>query len=325
MREQLLGYLIGALDPEEEKEVELSLQASSRWRQALDELRRQIEPLRWDAGHLTPPPGLALRTCQYVARRAVAMPSREFAGRSARWSIPDYLVAASILVAATLLFVPAMGHSRTVARIAQCQNNLRQIGAALVNYSDAHGRYMPYVPPTGNLASSGAFGPRLVSAGLLPDARLLFCPNSKKVESGCPVKIPSVAEVERATGAELERLESVMGGDYRATLGHIENGFYRATRDLGRPYFAYLSDAPHHMPSQWLSLNHDSCGQNVLFEDGHVEFLKTRRCIPKGHPDDIFANSRGELAPGTSVDDSVIVPGRFSLPPGIQVTPVDSR
>ncbi len=72
-------------------------------------------------------------------------------------------------------------------------------------------------------------------------------------------------------------------------------------------------------------MNHDRCGQNVLFEDGHVQFLKNCRCTPKGHADDIFANSLGEIAPGTSADDSVISAGRFKLPPGVRITPVSGQ
>jgi hypothetical protein len=321
MHEQLLGYLLGALEPNEQQQVEENLRGSAHWQGVLEQLRTQIEPLSWDAGHLEPPPGLAKRTCAFVAQRRLAVPLREFAGQSARWSMPDYLVAAAILVAASLLLVPAMGHSRTVARIAQCQNNLRQLGAALVKYSDANHGFLPYIPPQGKLATSTAFGPRLVAAGLLPDARLLFCPNSSSSRRK-QVSIPSVAEVERAEGAELEQLQQAMGGDYRSTLGYIENNVYHGTRYLGRPYFAYLSDAPHHEGATRLSHNHNRCGQNVLFEDGHVEFLKTCRCTPKGHPDDIFANARNEIAPGVSPDDAVIVPGRFQLPPGVQVTPV---
>jgi hypothetical protein len=35
--------------------------------------------------------------------------------------------------------------------------------------------------------------------------------------------------------------------------------------------------------------------------------------MPAEHPDDIFKNSDGLVAPGHSPDDSVIAPGSFSL------------
>ena len=50
--------------------------------------------------------------------------------------------------------------------------------------------------------------------------------------------------------------------------------------------------------------NHGGRGQNVLFEDGHVQFLTTSR--PSGASDDIFVNDDDQVAAGVHQDDSVI-------------------
>jgi hypothetical protein len=313
MREHLLGFLVGALEPDEHDAVEAELRGSSDLKRALDELRVAAEPLSWDQQHYAPPDGLAARTVDYVSRRKVAIPIREFGGRTTRWSLQDFAVAASILIAASFLFFPAVSHSRMVARIAQCGNNLRQIGWGLQQYSLYHNGYAPSPSPTGNLASSAAFAPQMVAAGLMPDTRVLRCPESPH-NSGKPLAVPTLAQIERAVGKQLQRFHNAMGGDYRGALGYMDDqNQYHPVRHASRPYFALVSDAPSVGRGDHQSGNHGGSGQNVLFEDGHVEFLKTCRCMPAEHPDDIFKNSDGLVAPGHSPDDSVIAPGSFSL------------
>jgi hypothetical protein len=53
--------------------------------------------------------------------------------------------------------------------------------------------------------------------------------------------------------------------------------------------------------------------------------LKTPRCTPKDHADDIFCNASGKVAPGLTPDDAVIAEGRFELPHTVQVDAPDTR
>ena len=66
MHDELLGYLLGALDDEEQKLVEEYLAAVVDARLSLEILRRGLDPLEADNGHLDPPDGLARRTCQTI-------------------------------------------------------------------------------------------------------------------------------------------------------------------------------------------------------------------------------------------------------------------
>jgi hypothetical protein len=76
------------------------------------------------------------------------------------------------------------------------------------------------------------------------------------------------------------------------------------TQNLHRTSFAIMADAPSSQnPS--LSLNHGGSGQNVLFEDGHVQYLTT--CTAHGCQDNIFLNDEGQAEPGLHVHDAVIV------------------
>jgi prepilin-type processing-associated H-X9-DG protein len=52
------------------------------------------------------------------------------------------------------------------------------------------------------------------------------------------------------------------------------------------------------------SANHEGRGQNVLFTDGHVEFLTTRTVGPDG--DDIYLNADQKVGAGRGPRDSVL-------------------
>jgi prepilin-type processing-associated H-X9-DG protein len=51
------------------------------------------------------------------------------------------------------------------------------------------------------------------------------------------------------------------------------------------------------------SINHGLAGQNVLFADGHIRFLSTRKI---GADDDIYTNRDGRVGAGLDVSDIVL-------------------
>ena len=64
MQDQLIGYLIGALEVQEMTLVEQTLSADAEARRQLEILRVALSPLATADDGCQPPPGLALRTCQ---------------------------------------------------------------------------------------------------------------------------------------------------------------------------------------------------------------------------------------------------------------------
>jgi hypothetical protein len=72
---------------------------------------------------------------------------------------------------------------------------------------------------------------------------------------------------------------------------------------LQRVRFAIVADAPT-LTAPYQSLNHGGCGQNVLFEDQHVQYLTT--CRAHGCRDDIYTNDDGIVGPGKHLHDSVL-------------------
>ena len=308
MRDQLLGYLLGALEPFERELVEEELSRDPQLRSDLECLDRALLILKADKAHCDCPDGLATRTCEYVVTRATAisLAAARPAPAPSRWSMSDFVVAAGICMAASMLIFPAMNHSRNSARIAQCQQNLRDLGVALAGYSSAHKGYFPEVPTEGKYARAGIYGAKLMDAGWFANPTTLVCPGSELAERGDAFHVPTLAELERADGDELAGMYRTMGGSYGYNPGYADAGGYHPTKNQGRSKFAIMSDMPDLGSLSHLSLNHGGKGQNVLFEDGHVGYLAG--CTAEGCNDDIFLNEQKQQQLGVHENDSVILP-----------------
>lgn len=333
VQRQLLGYLLGALEEPEQRQIADQLEKDPALRRKLARLQRSLQPLEESRREYAPPPGLADRTCRFVAQVAEherrRRPASEVMAMSpapappvaaARWNWADLAVAVSIAAAASLLLFPAISKSRFNAQVAACQNNLRQIGVALTQYSRLHHDYFPRVPDQGRLAAAGIYAPTLVYDGFLPDSRYVVCPTSSQAADP-QFRVPTAREVLLVESLEkLEALRSAMGGSYGYVLGYVEGDQYRTTKNLRRPFFAVMADAPGDSP-QHQSLNHGGRGQNVLFEDGRVVFYTTSR--PNDALDDIFVNDAGMVAAGAHRNDSVI--GASRAVPVILTGPREAR
>lgn len=310
MRDNLLGYLLEALEPSERDHVEQSLERDPRLRYELEILDRALEPLRAEQGAYEPPAGLAQRTCEYVIAQGMAMLAPAGDAATSRWRMADYAVAAGVMIAASVLFFPAMNHSRHTARLASCSNNLRQIGAALTNYAGRHGGLFPKVPTEGSLSFAGMQAPLLVGQEYV-DGPTFLCPASSLADDS-QFRLPTTADLESASPEELTRLKPRASGSYGVPLGwyYDDEGLLRPNRNLNRANFALLADAPRVGCAKQVSQNHDSCVHNVYFEDGHVKLL--RKCIPDGSKDNIFANEHNQVGPGANRNDAVVAPSHAS-------------
>ena len=146
--ENLLGYLLGALDGAEHEEVRRELENNPALREKLDMLELRLAPLEEDRWQHEPPAGLAAATCQFVAETAREVrPRRQANSRFSQvfsewnpqkhgWDMIDAAVAAGIFFAAALLFFPAIAGSRDQARRLACENNLRTSSVALSMFGE---------------------------------------------------------------------------------------------------------------------------------------------------------------------------------------------
>jgi hypothetical protein len=311
-REHLLGYLLKALGEGEHEQVEAELDRNPALRVEM----RRLEASLGDLGlidepePIEPPLGLAARTCQFVAAQ-VGMPVVTSSGaliyqhqaeplRRFTWS--DFVTMAAVVVAAASLFFPALSFSRFQSQIATCQNQLRLIGLGLHGYSDLQAdRSFPGPEADGNRSAAGIVAPLLVSHKLA-DSRMFVCPASRVIRSGAEFRVPLPEELDQATEDELKTLRRTMAGDYGFHMGYVDGGKLLRARDLRREGFALAGDAPSNSQPKRVSGNHAGRGQNVLYEDGRVQFLPQLPNLL----DDPYHNRDGWVAAGVDRDDAVL-------------------
>jgi len=314
-REHLLGYLLGALEKSETEQVEAELASNPALSEELRRLERHLgsvglveEPSSFD-----PPPGLAVATCKYVRVRAEQV-TRPAGGvwelNYRRFSWADLATSLAVLLAAFALFLPAISHSRFQSQIAVCQNHLRQLGFALHDYSEHQpDASYPAVEPEGKRGVAGIYAPTLVANGLVDDPRTFACPSSPRASESRAsfaraIHIPTPEELEAAEGAALERFYQSMGGDFAYNMGYMENGELITPSDARRADYALLADSPSDTQPGRRTLNHGAYGQNVLYEDGRVQFIRGQSW-PLAI-DDPFHNLNGEVAAGLGATDHVL-------------------
>ncbi len=342
--EDLLGYLLGALEADEHRRVDRAVSEYPEVQYELARLRERLAPLARleeveslsGASGADFPAGLARRACEFVARESRHVPSvagfgevstvvepprglggearvavmspvsGEFSDRRS-WQFQDFIVVSAVVMLAAGILSPAILASCNQMRLAACQDNLRRVGMALFNYAEAHdNRFVP-IARTGPLNVAGAYAPVLKAGGFIEEDRVFYCGSA--VQNGLykVQETPSLAVLEEAfreNNQQLAELQSQMGGSYGYSLGHYEQDQYVGPMNLGRSFRVMMADAPSPSLANRNSANHDGQGLNILFEDGSVRHSASAS-IGFGK-ESIFLNRNGLVAAGADVHDSVI-------------------
>ena len=322
-QEELLGYVLGALDATEQNQIQQLIDSDPALEESLIEIKNSLLPLEAIDTHIGPPVGLARRTCEMVsvssktsnpnmmtANADIGMSNNPpvqltssglFAGTGS-WSLMDFAVTCGVILVFAAILFPALAVSRYNSRIAACQSNLNSLGAAFLSFSEMNEGYFPAIPSDGNLGVAGSYAPQLKQVGLITDDSMFTCAG-RGSNRETPVNIPTVDMVKSSKcQIQLRHYQKTMGGDFGSSLGHNENGTYRAACRMGRSNFVILADMPSCKNPQRVSENHDGRGQNVLFEDGHSDFVFGGAI----GEDALFENNMGLVAPGADQFDSVI-------------------
>jgi len=320
VRDNLVGYVCGALDEEESRAVESGLadpQCGPQLSRDLGMLRRAVAPLACDHDVFAPPPGLAERTLAFIAahqsRQPLPTPSSgrtifaprgeaEVSGsrRSGAWL--DKAVMAATALAACILVAPLLLDAIKESRELRAKRNLQNVGLALHGYAESH-RFFPTPPETGPLSRAGLYAPTLVSEQrIVADDGTLLCPDSALARRG-GFRVPSLEELRAAVGTpQFDEFVETMGGDYGYTLGHRDaTGTLHPNFNRRRVHFPIMADAPDDDYEQ--SRNHPDGIHHVLYEDGHVQTVRRHALHAVDH---LFRNRLGKVAAGVDPEDAVI-------------------
>lgn len=331
MHEDLLGYLLGALEPHEMRRIDQWLREDADARRQLEDVRRMLEPLDESSGTIElPPPDLVSRTIANLP--PMELPPAEFASiddalpstvsmqpnvdpaRSVGWSWMDWAASAAAAAILLALVLPAIAEGRFEARKNACQDQLRQLGTALTQFvSRNESNRLPAVAGSGPEAFAGVYAVRLRDAGLLDDPTLRWCPSldapAATLGPAATATLVSVNQLHRSTVDQLRQIQHHAGGHYAYTLGVIEREHLASPRFESRSSFAVMSDAPMSFDAAVPltgSVGHSGIGINVLFEDGRVQFLPIESL--NEIPDHPLMNHRRQTEAGVNIDDASLAP-----------------
>lgn len=351
MHEDLLGYLLGALEPEEMQRVSAWLRNNPEAQAELAAIERSLKPLEEGFEAVDPPSqdllertlsgipkGLPPQSASEEAMQASSVESErasKFAGvdlardvesRSGQWSWMDSvgsLISVAVLLA---LLLPMIAEGRFESRKVVCQNQLGEIGNALMQFAnrDFQGR-LPHVAASGPEAFAGVYAMRLADAGLLPDSGKRWCPSAESpLPRSMPLalrnkpelvsfvsELPAISELSNLTVDELKRVQRFAGGHYAYTLGVVGAQGYSSPRFEARASFAVMADAPiggsfGASGHRTLKYSHGGEGINVLYEDGAVRFIRAEAF--DSMPDHPLVNHEGEREAGVNIDDASLSP-----------------
>jgi hypothetical protein len=286
MDENLIGYLLNALDADEQRRIEEYLRDNAGARRKLEILRAALSPLATDSAAPEPPAGLVERTMARVAsvfvRPKIRVPiaGSEPVYAPSRWRRVDALVACCILVLLGGLGTSGLARVHQMRERARCQDTLRQYYQSLTGFAAFHNGALPAIAdqPPNNFA--GAFQPILVNAGQLPPHLQLNCPSAP-------------------TDARAVAYTYALG--YRDNSGRL-HGLVLRPVDGDEQTMPIMADVPQAMPH--------GRGFNVLFVSGAVRFSLVPNVGIDG--DDIFVNDLFEVKAGLRRPDSVLATGDIS-------------
>lgn len=337
MRDQLVRYLLGELNPQEQEQLEAELRDSPELQRELAYLQSCLpggceKDDEFEDEDFAAPvaAGAPSDLCERVLGRICGDGPCDDRPRDAReiaaaydaptctpsWSLADLTVAGGVFLAISMLFLPALRQSRDAARRTNCADNMRQLGTMLVSYADTH---CGFSLTPGKHENAGMFAVYLREDGYAEGeelAELLVCRSSPFAEAvenkQLYIRVPTMQELAGASCKERCLWKKIMGGSYAYQFGYMDGDRYCAIRNEGSCRKAMLADTPSDEFEHHSSANHGGCGQNTLFQDGHVAFV-TSSTLPEAQRDLIFLNDAGQEAAGLDRFDTVL--GRSEATP----------
>jgi prepilin-type processing-associated H-X9-DG protein len=271
------------LDDDEEQNVDSCLEHDQPWQRELALWRQRLAPLEALRPDFEPPPGLAERTCRYVAA-CMPLPAK---ARRSRWRMSphpvpphrvarirglDVAVVVTLLVTLGAMVPPAIHSSRYEARVASCQADLRQFGQALTDHSQRQGQALSQLAYQGQLTRTGVFAAQLLQDAYLTTTHRTLCPDAWLAVQGLLRGSSRAARLKLQDPAiQPAPAQVAMAGDCSGTWLEGATDGWRSPLSTATP--PLLADSPSADLSGQRFPSHGGRGRNVLFEDGHAEFL----------------------------------------------------
>jgi hypothetical protein len=307
---QLLGHLLGALDDDEQRCLDAQLEQDEQCCQELARWRRRLAPLEAMRPDFEPPPGLAERTCRFVASCVAETGSQTCEKGPKMTPLPapssyvgpigwlDVVAVALLLMTLGTVVPPAIDISRFESRLVSCQDALRRFGLALSQYGHDQRSPVGQLADNGRLTRAGVVAGKLLRNAYLADDPQNACPNVWLTAQGglCgsgieptqtdkpPLAVTAVAGVTAPQTAVAQAGGARAVGDpFEDWPGRRRDGTNDGWRVLPSPAeVPLLADAPSADLRGPDFASHGGLGRNVYFRDGRVGFLPSTRFVGTG-------------------------------------------
>lgn len=331
--ETLLGYLIGALDDQENLLVQEALQKDRHLRIRLATLQSMTISMK-DVREIFEPPGTMVSrvmsnvtmndvesdrvvddtsTSKLLSTNAkdLSLVSSSCDGKS---SIKNVWLDAGISFSAAMigfcLIAPAILQTRESARTTQCASGLFALGQQIRDFAFQNRHTtVPEIPVDGPLAFAGIYAIHLNDAGYLEEKQVLWCPSEMNyrlaVVGRGDRRLPSATELQTISAAKLRLWRHIAGGSYAYNLGMLVNNQHTMPNIESRSDVAILADAPIQTEkSTTLLTTHRGQASNILYRDGRVQLIRFDHGYEgSDHP---YLNRLGLTEAGIDEDDSAL-------------------
>ncbi len=170
------------------------------------------------------------------------------------FTLIELLVVIAIIGILAGILLPVLSRARESARRTQCMSNVKQIGMGLIMYANENNEAFP--SSTTAMASLN-----LLYDTYITDSRVFNCTSDSTVNT--------------ITNAGMQ--PSTIGGTEAFTQLQCSYGYDRLHTQADAADVALVADRPPAgTPSDTTNTtNHNSRGQNVVYIDGHVEFVNS--------------------------------------------------
>ena len=201
-----------------------------------------------------------------------------------KFTLIELLVVISIIAALASMLLPALNKARDKARTINCMNNTKQLGIAVKLYC---GDYSDYAPNGTTLSGGETYSPsKLYKNGYLKSLNTFVCPNAtyynytkKFLEGGSNTSSYLWQYVSYGINYyyinTVEKLTNVRNPSQK--VFYADSRFEKYSARFESPFTAiyYLAIPNSNAGSLYrnISERHQD-GANVLFTDGHSEYIK---------------------------------------------------
>jgi prepilin-type N-terminal cleavage/methylation domain-containing protein/prepilin-type processing-associated H-X9-DG protein len=212
------------------------------------------------------------------------------------FTLIELLVVIAIIGILAGILLPVLSRARESARKTQCMSNVKQIGMGLIMYANENSETFP-----SDSAYSGS-SPAMRGLNLLYDTYI----SDNKVFN-CTSDTTVTAALNSGMSA------STSGGSEAFTQTQSSYGYDRSHTQADDADVALAADRPPAGTPDGTtsSANHNGRGQNVVYVDGHVEFVNSPLAgwysSDGTTRDNIYLNTAGSAAVSTGGTDTAIL------------------